>query len=150
MGPFPNAQDRVSSITPKAGCQELDELHTTARLKSPLLVWRPGGGGFPFSPPARSTKDVRTSSRAVSPTARPRRVSPPFPSRIPLPVGPSRQLLPCGVWRAGPCCRRAFLLLLAVGVRSRIEASAQLSLLLCLEGGNQAREPWRGVAVVVL
>ena len=36
MGPFPNAQDRVSNITPKAGCQELDELHTTARLEMPL------------------------------------------------------------------------------------------------------------------
>ena len=38
MGPFPNAHDRVSNITPKAGCQELDELHTTARLKSPLTA----------------------------------------------------------------------------------------------------------------
>ena len=35
MGPFPNAHDRVSNITPKAGCQELDELHTTARLELP-------------------------------------------------------------------------------------------------------------------
>ena len=37
MGPFPNAKDRVSNITPKEGCQELGELHTTARLKSPLI-----------------------------------------------------------------------------------------------------------------
>ena len=82
------------------------------------LVWRPGGGGFPFPPPARSTKGVRTSSRAVSsPTARPRRASPPFPSRIPLPVGPSRQLLPCGVWRAGPCRRALLLLGYGVGLR---------------------------------
>jgi hypothetical protein len=29
----------------------------------------------------------------------------------------------------------------SVGARSRVEASAQLSLLLCLEGGN-SREPW--------
>ena len=41
MGPFPNAHDRVSNITPKAGCQELDELHITARLEieMPLLRW---------------------------------------------------------------------------------------------------------------
>ena len=84
------------------------------------LVWRPGGGGFPFSPPARSTKGVRTSPRAVSLTARPRRVSPPFPSRIPLPVGPSRQLLPCGVWRAGPCRRALLLLGYGVGLRQAL------------------------------
>ena len=35
-GPFPHAHDRVINITPKAECQELGELHTTARLKSPL------------------------------------------------------------------------------------------------------------------
>ena len=38
MGPFPNAHDRVSHITLKAGCQQqqLGELHTTARLEMPL------------------------------------------------------------------------------------------------------------------
>ena len=35
-GSFPNAHDRVSIITPKAGCQELGELHTTARLEMSL------------------------------------------------------------------------------------------------------------------
>ena len=38
MGPFPNAHDRVSNITPKAGYQGLGELHTTARLEIPLLM----------------------------------------------------------------------------------------------------------------
>ena len=38
MGPFPNAKDRVSNITPKAGCQELGELHTTARLEMPKCL----------------------------------------------------------------------------------------------------------------
>ena len=80
-------------------------------------------------PPARSTKGVRTPPRAVSPTARPRRVGvgPPFPSRIPLPVGPSRQLLPCGVWRAGPCRRALLLLGYGVGLGKRLAAA----LLLC-------------------
>ena len=39
MGPFPNAHDGVSNITPKEECQELDELHTTARLEMPLAWW---------------------------------------------------------------------------------------------------------------
>ena len=33
-----NAHDRVSNITPKAECQELGELHTTARLEIPLAM----------------------------------------------------------------------------------------------------------------
>ena len=39
-GPFPNAHDRVSNITPKAEFQELGELHTTARLEMSLLLLR--------------------------------------------------------------------------------------------------------------
>ena len=36
-GAFPNAHDRVSNLCPNTGYQELDELHSAARLEMPLI-----------------------------------------------------------------------------------------------------------------
>ena len=96
------------------------------------LVWMPGLG-FPRFSSARSTKGALTSPRAVSLTARQRRASPPFPSRI----SPSRRSEPASppLWCMGRWSAPAWLA--AVGTRSRVGASAQLSLLLlCLHRGS--------------
>ena len=102
------------------------------------LVWRPGGGGFPFSPPARSTKGQRRShavSRGLPDCAAPAcQPSVSFANPSSRRSEPATPPLWCMARWSVPAC------LAAVGVRSRVEASAQLSLLLCLEGGN-SREP---------
>ena len=68
MGPFPNAHDRVSNITPKEGCQELGELHTTARLEMPLnLVSRRRGGPPAHRPSGRGPGCGFAPDRAIAP-----------------------------------------------------------------------------------
>ena len=71
MGPFPNAHDRVSNITPKAGCQELSELHTTARLEMPLTEGSPGNVVLQKGTRIRTNSGVASSKAALAPTGRP-------------------------------------------------------------------------------
>ena len=104
------------------------------------LVWRPGGGGFPFFPSCafdqrRSHCAQHVASRGLPDCAAPAcKPSVSFANPSSRRSEPATPPLWCMARWSVPAC------LAAVGIRSRVEASAQLSLLLCLEGGN-SREP---------